>query len=132
MSRRERAAFKRRLAPGKKRVVKIAARRHIARTLSAGDRLHCQVHNGGVGVSLAGQHRGAYLIAVLPRIACDHERRWNRDYLCGGDRAIKSIVQAVQVPCVVLEIWHHMRIGDYQPGGYTGDAEGWQPMMSLG
>src|SRR6185503_19274581 len=78
------------------------------------------------------QHRGAYLIAVLPRIACDHERRWNRDYLCGGDRAIKSIVQAVQVPCVVLEIWHHMRIGDYQPGGYTGDAEGWQPVVSLG
>src|SRR5438270_5693481 len=54
----ERTAFKRRLTAGKKCIVKVASSGNVGGPLSAGNRLHAKINNGGVSISFAREYRG--------------------------------------------------------------------------
>ena len=131
MSGRKRTAVKRRLAAAEECVVKRLARRHIDRALSTSHRLHCKIHNGRIGISLATQDRRVHLISVMPRITCDHERCWHRDHFRRRDVGIESIVHIVQLALMVAEVGHGVLVGRDEDGCSCRDGQSRHPMLAF-
>ena len=113
----KRAPLKGRLVAVEEGVSERLSGRDITRALSASYGFHCQIHHRAVGVGHPGEQGCAYLIRVMPSVASNHQSYRDGDHLCRGNGSIEGVIDVVEVPGMRPKIWHHVGIGDDQPGG---------------
>ena len=129
MPRRKRTAFEGRNSAGEERIVKRSARGDVARPLSSRNRLHGQVDDRAVSVSLAGQQSCIYLIPIMPSIARNQQRNGYTDNFRCGYRGGEYVVDVVKVPGVSLKVRHGMRIRHQKSCGAANNGKSRQPML---
>src|SRR5450755_2627608 len=127
---RKRTAFKWGYSTGEERIVKRSARGNVTGALPSRNRLHRQIDDCAVGVSLPGEQRCIHLVTVMPDVACNQQRNGYADHFRRGNRSSEYVVDVVEIPRVRLKVRHGMRICYKEPCGSTGDGKRRQPMLA--